>query len=73
MHQTLLLRTFMSVFQISYIPYESGFVVSGGECTLKDIRQAVSSVANEYRIPFSMHIAMRDWFFYVFMGILENP
>ena len=39
------------------IPYESGFVASGGECTLKDIRQAVSSVANEYRIPFSMHIA----------------
>ena len=48
---------FYEFFQISYIPYESGFVVSGEECTLKDIRQAVSSVANEYRIPFSMHIA----------------
>lgn len=39
------------------LPQESGFDTPEGSYTVKEIMKAINSFSDEYRIPFSMHIA----------------
>ncbi len=39
------------------LPQESGFETPDGSYTVKEIMKAIHSFSEEYRIPFSMHIA----------------
>ncbi len=39
------------------LPQESGFETPEGSYTVKEIMKAINSFSDEYRIPFSMHIA----------------
>lgn len=39
------------------LPQESGFETPDGSIAVKDITEAINSFSDEYRIPFTMHIA----------------
>lgn len=39
------------------LPQESGFETPDGSFTVKEILKAINSFSDEYRIPFSMHLA----------------
>lgn len=39
------------------LPQESGFDTPDGTYTIKEIRRAINSFPDEYRVPFAMHIA----------------
>lgn len=39
------------------LPQDSGFETPDGAYTLQEINKAIASFSNEYKIPFSMHVA----------------
>lgn len=54
-NQTVVDRT-EDLFHLN-LPQESGFDTPDGTYTIKEIRRAINSFPDEYRVPFAMHIA----------------
>lgn len=54
-NQTVIDRT-EDLFHLN-LPQESGFDTPDGTYTIKEIRRAINSFPDEYRVPFAMHIA----------------